>query len=72
MISNNDLYKEIKVMETVIEAEVDVYKKAMLKAQVLSLKLLHNQRSNMVQIMKKIGANPIEPKERRDVKEKTE
>jgi len=45
MISNNDLYKEIKVMETVIEAEVDVYKKAMLKAQVLSLKLLHNQKN---------------------------
>ena len=65
MISNNDLYKEIKIMEAVIDAEKDAYKKASLKAQVLGLKLLHNQRSNMVQIMKKIGANPIEPKERR-------
>jgi hypothetical protein len=60
-------------METVIEKEADAYKKAMLKAQVLSLKLLHNQRSNMVQIMKKIGATPIEPKDRKtDAEKKSE
>lgn len=41
-----------------------------LKIGTLSLKLLHNQRTNMVQIMKKIGAQTIETKEKKD-EEKT-
>ena len=72
MISTNDLYKEIAIIEDALKDEISeaMFFKHMLKAQVLNLKLLHNQRTNMVQIMKKIGAKTIDPKERKDDSEK--
>ena len=55
MISNKDLYDEIKKIDETIEQEAisDIeFKKASLKAQTLNLKLLHNLRTNMVTVMK--------------------
>lgn len=48
MISNKHLYEEIKQLEAVCEAEKDAYKKAILKANLLQVKLLHNMRTNQV------------------------
>jgi len=67
MISTNDLYKEIGAIEEALKGEVTEQDalKMQLKIGTLTLKLLHNQRTNMVQIMKKIGASTIEPKEKK-------
>ena len=69
MISTNDLYKEITFIEDKIKAgeitELEYYQMN-LKVRTLCLKLLHNQRTNLVQIMKKIGADTIESKERKN------
>ena len=73
MISTNDLYKEITVIEEKIKTgkiTEDEYRAMQLKIGTLSLKLLHNQRTNMVQIMKKIGAQTIESKEKKTDEEK--
>ena len=56
-------------LEDVCKKEQDPYKRAMLKAAVLNLKLQHNHRTNTVQIMKKLGANIVEPKARDEQKE---
>ena len=66
MISTNDLYAEIGKIEEALKGEVttEAALKMQLKIGTLTLKLLHNQRTNMVQIMKKIGASTIEPKEK--------
>lgn len=68
MISTNDLYKEIGVIEDALKGDVSEAdaRKMQLKIGTLTLKLLHNQRTNLSQIMKKIGAQKIEPKERQD------
>ena len=75
MISTQDLFKEIKVIEEVVQKEKDDYKKASLKAQVLNLKLLHNIRTNTVLVMKKFGVDTVkaertngEQKERQQVR----
>jgi len=64
MLSTQDLYKEIGTMEDVIKAEKDPYKKAMLKAQVLQLKLQHNQRTNTVRVMEHLKIEKVKPKKR--------
>jgi len=69
VISTNDLYQEIGKIEDAIKAgdvKPEDAVKMQLKIGTLMLKLLHNQRTNMVQIMKKIGAQTIEPKEKKD------
>lgn len=69
MISTTDLYKEIGIIEDALKGEVNPMDavKMQLKIGTLTLKLLHNQRTNMVQIMKKIGASTIEPKEKASI-----
>jgi len=62
MISTVDLFKEIKIMEEVVKAEKDMYKKASLKAQILNLKLLHNLRTNTVLVMDHLGIKKAEKK----------
>ena len=64
MISTVDLFKEIKIMEDVVKAEKDVYKKATLKSAVLNLKLLHNLRTNSVLTMEKLGVQKVKTAER--------
>ena len=68
MISTNDLYEEIGSIEEALKGNISEadYRKMQLKIGTLSLKLLHNQRTNMVQIMKKMGAQTIEPKEKKE------
>lgn len=64
MISNDDIYKEINVVEKAIENKVsdDDFKRMMLKLNTLQLKLLHNLRTNTVLVMKKFNVQTIEPK----------
>jgi hypothetical protein len=57
MISNKHLYEEIKALEQICEAEKDTWKKAMLKLNLLQVKLLHNMRTNQVVSMR---ANDID------------
>lgn len=59
MISTQDLFKEIKIIEEVVQNEKDAYKRASLKAQVLNLKLLHNIRTNTVLVMQKFGVEKV-------------
>jgi len=63
MIKNNDLHEEIALLEEAQKKETDAYKKAMLKASILQIKLLHNQRTNLVSIMEKLGAEKVKPKD---------
>jgi len=64
MLSTQHLYEEIDVIEKVIEAEKDAYKKASLKAKVLTLKMLHSLRTNTVQVMKHFKIQTIRPKDK--------
>ncbi len=64
MITTKALYSEIELIEQVIEAEKDPYKKASLKSQVLGLKLLHNIRTNTVQVMKHFKIEGVKSKAR--------
>ena len=67
MIRTNDLYKEIEDVENTIKKDNITVQEAIkkgLKLGTLILKLLHNVRSNTLQIMKKLGADVIEPKEK--------
>jgi hypothetical protein len=59
MISTPDMYKEIKIMDEVIANEKDDYKKAMLKSNVIIMKLLANIRTNQTKIMEKLGAEKV-------------
>jgi hypothetical protein len=52
MLANKDIFKEIEVMEAVRDSLKSDYEKAMVKGQVLQVKLLHNMRTNMVAVMK--------------------
>ena len=63
MISNKDLYKEIKLMDDFVAAEKDVYKKTLIKGVTLVIKLLHNLRTNTVAVMKHQGIELIKPRE---------
>lgn len=62
MITQNDLYKEIKAMEKVRDAENDPYKKALLTSNLMIIKLLHNLRTNSTTIMNHYGIQKVEPK----------
>lgn len=67
MISTKDLYSEINILEEVVKTEKDELKKANLKASVLQIKLLHNIRTNMVLVMKKMGVEPVKPREKEEI-----
>ena len=56
MLSNDAIYQEIEVMEKTRAAKgTDDVSKALIKGNVLIIKLLHNLRSNQVLIMKHEG-----------------
>jgi len=60
MLSNRDLHDEIKGIELVkADNPVDTAK---LKIGTLTLKLLHNIRTNQTTMMEKMGAERIKPK----------
>lgn len=68
MISNRDLYKEIENIEAISDKVKNEEVKAQLKIGTLQLKLLHNIRTNMVEVMKKLGVTLVPSKH----EEKTE
>lgn len=67
MISTQDLYKEIEHYEALVTATGSIddqqYKKAMIKLSLLNIKLLHNIRTNTVQVMAKFGVDKVIKKE---------
>ena len=64
MLSTQHLYEEIENLEKVCAGEKDGYKQAVLKAQILNLKMLHSLRTNSVQIMKHFKIQTVKPKEK--------
>jgi hypothetical protein len=67
MISNKHLYEEIKSLEKSYDDEKDNYKRAMLKANILQVKLLHNMRTNQVVQMRANDINLISNDKDNDV-----
>jgi len=66
MLSTGDLYKEIGLMEDVLKKEKlsdTELLKAILKSLVLSLKLVHNIRTNSVLVMEKMGVEKVKTKQ---------
>jgi hypothetical protein len=66
MLANADIFDELEAIEKTREELKDPYQKAQLKCSVLTVKLLHNIRSNMVTVMKHLGIELIKPKVERD------
>jgi len=62
MLSNKDIFKEGKDAEDVRSKLESDYEKAMLKMAILHVKLLHNIRTNQVEIMKATQVPLKEPK----------
>lgn len=63
MLANKDLYAEIEKLETIcakLEEQGSVAEAAILKSNLLTLKLLHSLRTNMVVIMKHYGIKLVE------------
>ena len=56
MLTNTHLYQEINEIEKTITAMTDEYQKAVLKCMVLNLKLTHNNRTNLVAIIKSLNS----------------
>jgi len=62
MLSNEHIHEEIEKMEKTREATDDDVAKAIIKGNVLIIKLLHNIRTNMTEVMKAQGINLIKAK----------
>ncbi len=56
MIKEKDLNKELGIIDDYSKKEENLFKKGLLKVLVLITKMLRDIRSNLVGIMKKIGA----------------
>jgi hypothetical protein len=66
MLANADMHKELTVVDEVLKKETNPVLKAALKMLQLSVKLLHDIRSNQVTDMKSRGVSLIEPKKKPD------
>ena len=55
MIANKDIHLEIETMEKVRDSLKDDYQKAILKAAIIQVRLLHNVRTNQIIDMKARG-----------------
>jgi hypothetical protein len=55
MLSNSHLWEELKKIDATIKNEKDSFKSCVLKIGDLMLKLMHNIRTNQVEMMKKMG-----------------
>ena len=55
MLSNSHLYEELKKIDVAVKNEKDSFKACVLKIGDLILKLMHNIRTNQVEMMKKMG-----------------
>lgn len=75
MITNKDLLSEIKEIDRIARElkTDDPVRAAELKAQAITVKLLHNLRTNMVIVMKHLGITLVTPTRRtEDETERTE
>ena len=66
MIANDDLHKELAVIDEAIKNEKEPIVKHLLKIGSIIIKLLHNIRSNQVTVMKSSGVKLVEPKGKTD------
>jgi hypothetical protein len=62
MLANADIFEELEAIEKVRDGLKSEFEKAQLKGLVLTVKLLHNIRSNMVTVMKAQGIELVKPK----------
>ena len=62
MLANADIFEELEAVEKVRDDLKSEFEKAQLKCAVLTVKLLHNIRSNMVTVMKSQGIELAKPK----------
>jgi hypothetical protein len=64
MLANKDIFKEVELAEKVRESSKDEIAKAQLKMQILTVKLLHNIRTNMVSVMRHNNIPLVEPEDK--------
>jgi len=62
MLANQHIHEEIEEMEKIRANTKDDVAKAMIKSNILIIKLLHNIRTNMTEVMKSQGINLIKSK----------
>ena len=62
MITNKDIYKDTEYAVSIEKKVASDFEKALLRMAIVQVKLLHNIRSNQVEIMKSQGINLKEPK----------
>ena len=65
MLTNKDIFEELEIMEKVRDGLKSDYEKSMLKGTILTIKLLHNMRTNVVAVMKKFGVELVKPAEQK-------
>lgn len=66
MLKNKDLHSEIEAIKKVIDTTKDPVEKAKLISATLNLKLLHNLRTNMVEVMRYFKIPLVKSKRRND------
>lgn len=62
MLANQHIHEEIEEMEKIRANTKDDVAKAMIKSNILIIKLLHNIRTNMTEVMKNQGIKLIKSK----------
>lgn len=70
MLSKNDLFTEINWMEEHCNKMKDSPEKALLKAEILQLKLMQNIRTNMVSIMDHLKIPLVKTSRRTEIVDK--
>lgn len=63
MLSNKNIYEDLKEVRQYLATEKDPHKKAVVKNQILIIKLLHNLRTNTVAVMKHLKIDLVKEKE---------
>ena len=75
MISTEDLYGEIRLIEDLIQKDTITdleFQKALLKLNILQTKLLHNMRTNTVKVMDHLKIEKVKPRKREEHEKSTE
>ena len=75
MISTEDLYGEIRLIEDLIQKDTITdleFQKALLKLSILQTKLLHNMRTNTVKVMDHLKIEKVKPRKREEHEKSTE
>jgi len=59
MLTNRDLYKELDKLEAIRKNLTSEYEQAMLKSQILQIKLLANMRTNQTLGLRDVGIDLV-------------